>query len=213
MPRLTGFGGARMWIVKIGGSLAFAPELRDWLAVLESGAGTPVVVVPGGATFADEVRLAQTLRGFDDRIAHRMAVLATEQYGLMLCGLAAHLVPAATPEEIAGAQAAGQVPVWMADAMTRGADDIPETWDVSADSLAAWLARKLGADTLVLVKASAPPRTAARAGDLAAAGYVDAAFPGMARGLALFCFSAGEAKAFAECRAAGTLDGAAIETA
>ncbi len=202
-----------MWIVKIGGSLAFAPELSDWLAVLAGGGKARVVVAPGGGTFADEVRMAQKLRGFDDLTAHRMAVLATEQYGLMLCALGERMVAAATEREIAAAHAAGHVPVWMADAMTRGASEIPASWDATSDSLAAWLARALGAQALVLVKAARPPEGAASAAALARAGYVDTVFPEMARGLKLACFAASEAQAFAKSLAEGALAVRLIDTA
>jgi 5-(aminomethyl)-3-furanmethanol phosphate kinase len=202
-----------MWVVKIGGSLAFAPELGDWLAALETSGKIMPVVVPGGATFADEVRLAQKLRGFPDAFAHRMAVLAMEQYGLMLCALARRLVPAATPAEIAAAHEAKKIPVWMADAMTKDRPDIAADWDMSSDSLAAWLARELGADTLVLVKAAPPPERSAAAQALSDSGYVDKAFAQMARGLNLVCLGPGQPAVLATALADGTLPAAALHTA
>jgi hypothetical protein len=53
---------------------------------------------------------------------------------------------------------------------------LPHTWDATSDSIAACLARALGAAELVLLKSAAPP-SAATPGDLAAAGYVDRHFP------------------------------------
>ena len=77
----------RPWIVKIGGSLAAGPAaLGRWLLALEAGRRR-VVVVPGGGPFADTVRSAQAELGFDDSTAHRMALLAMEQYGMALCAL------------------------------------------------------------------------------------------------------------------------------
>ena len=64
--------------------------------------------------------------------------------------------------------------------MVLDASDIRPSWDVTSDSLAAWLARHIGAQHLVLAKSCAVP--AELSGDaraLSAAGIVDAAFPGL----------------------------------
>jgi aspartokinase-like uncharacterized kinase len=57
-----------------------------------------------------------------------------------------------------------------------GAADIPQSWDVTSDSLAAWLAGKIGAERLLLVKQVEPPEGTVRAADLAERGIVDTAF-------------------------------------
>jgi dihydroneopterin aldolase len=138
-------------IVKLGGSQASSPRLRDWLDAIAPGAGH-VVLVPGGGPFADAVRDAQERMGFDDGAAHRMALLAMEQYGYALAALDGRLEPAADEDAIRRAMAAGRVPVWMPSRMALAAPDIAESWDVTSDSLAAWLAIKLGAGRLVLIK-------------------------------------------------------------
>ena len=48
--------------------------------------------------------------------------------------------------------------------MTTGAPDIPESWDVTSDSLAVWLARKLGVPRVLLVKSAALPAGTASVG-------------------------------------------------
>ena len=201
-----------MWVVKLGGSLISSPELSPWISALTVRGNTPLVVVPGGGPFADEVRRVQQARCFDDATAHRMAVLATEQYGMMLCALSDRLVPAATAGEIRDAQRAGQVPVWMAGAMTRNAPDIEAGWDVSSDSLAAWLAAKLAASALILIKSAQPSERATTAGELSRSGLVDPAFPGMVRGaaFAIRCLGPGGQPEFARALAEGSLPGIAI---
>lgn len=165
-------------VVKLGGSLATSPELARWLSVVtESGAGR-AVLVPGGGPFADAVRVAQRRQQFDDTSAHRMALLAMEQYGLMLTGMQSALVAADSSAAIARILASGGVPVWMPCTMVLACPEIPSTWDVSSDSLAAWLAAQLGAALLVLVKSvsvgSAESRVAAD--ELAERGWVDPLF-------------------------------------
>ncbi|NIR60629.1 MAG: hypothetical protein GWO02_14520, partial [Gammaproteobacteria bacterium] len=92
-----------MWVVKVGGSLARCASLGRWIDVLATEGAGRVVLVPGGGVFADAVREAQARWGFNDVTAHRMAVLAMEQTGLMLAGLRGDLVPAATPLELTDA--------------------------------------------------------------------------------------------------------------
>jgi 5-(aminomethyl)-3-furanmethanol phosphate kinase len=141
----------RLTVVKLGGSYAASSRLRQWIAAIVRGAGR-VVLAPGGGPFADGVRAAQPLMGFGDGTAHHMALLAMEQYGLALAALDDRLAPAATEDAIREALHQQRVPIWMPSAMALGAPDIAESWDVTSDSLAAWLARRLGARRLVLIK-------------------------------------------------------------
>ena len=77
-----------MIVVKLGGSLFDYSKLSEWLKILsEEGAGK-VVIVPGGGPFADQVRDAQKRWKFNDQQAHKMALHAMDQFGIMLCGIA-----------------------------------------------------------------------------------------------------------------------------
>ena len=67
-------------VVKVGGSTADQPVLREWIAAL-AGSALPVVIVPGGGPFADQVRNTQRRIGFSNNAAHAMAILAMEQFG------------------------------------------------------------------------------------------------------------------------------------
>ena len=170
-------------IVKIGGSL-----MRNCppLSVLERLSGRPgLVLVPGGGAFADQVRVMQPQMALSDRAAHRMAILAMEQMGHAFLDLAPGLRPARTPAELASVSAGGSA-LWLPAAMTLDAPDIPESWDVTSDSLALWLARRMSARRLVLVKAPgvAIPVGQDWTGTLSSwtgAGLVDAAFATMAQ--------------------------------
>jgi aspartokinase-like uncharacterized kinase len=197
-------------VVKLGGSLAFAPALTDWLAALAAGGGR-AVLVPGGGPFADQVRDAQRLRLFDDATAHRMALLAMEQFGLMLCGLHPALRPAKSRAAIRRLRRQGLVPVWLPSTMALGRPEIAESWDVTSDSLAAWLAGALGLRHLVLVK-SAPPPEPVTAKRLVAAGYIDPMLPTQLRryDIAARCIIAGDAASFGAALNGGRLIGTRI---
>src|SRR5215470_10293007 len=102
--------GRELTIVKLGGSFAFSVHLRDWIAAI-ANCGGRAVIVPGGGPFADTVRVAQAQMGFDDVTAHRMALLAMEQYGCAITSLHEKLSLAETPDSIRCGLSDGQVPV------------------------------------------------------------------------------------------------------
>jgi hypothetical protein len=163
-------------VVKLGGSYAFSPELPGILAAIEEAA-VPVVLVPGGGPFADAVRDAQPRMGFDDRAAHRMALLAMAQYAEALACLHDGLRIAANLAAIGAALDAGEKAVWSPWPMADGLETLPESWDLTSDSLSAWLAAKLGASRLLLLKHRDPPDKGMSLAEAAQAGIVDRLFP------------------------------------
>jgi 5-(aminomethyl)-3-furanmethanol phosphate kinase len=163
-----------MWVVKLGGSLARSDNLRHWLRVLAEAQS--LVVVPGGGPFADQVREAQSQWGFDDSSAHYMALLAMEQYGVMLCGLQPGLVAVHSIPEMLAALEGSLTPVWMPSRLVLGESDIAHSWEVTSDSLAAWLSGRLGADKLVLVKSIAIEGGEQTAASLCASEVMDLQF-------------------------------------
>ena len=169
-----------LWVLKLGGSLALSPVLQHWLRVAAELDGQ-VMIVPGGGPYADAVRLAQDACQFDDAAAHAMALVAMEQFGRQICAMQPALVPAANPDAIVGAMADGRTPVWMAQAMVLADPGVAQDWTVTSDSLAAWLATKLQAHGLVLVKSV--PTLDHDWNAMARDGVVDAAFPTAAAGL------------------------------
>src|SRR5262245_25468778 len=165
----------RPTVIKLGGSFAFSACLRDWIAAIAGCAGR-IVVVPGGGPFADQVRAAQAQMGFDDRAAHRMALLAMDQYGCAIKSLHEAVSLADSPDAIRRGLANNQAPVWLPSRMALDVTDIPQSWDVTSDSLAAWLAGKIGAERLLLVKHVELKNGTACVSDLVVGDIVDKAF-------------------------------------
>jgi dihydroneopterin aldolase len=199
-------------VVKVGGSYAFSSALKSWIDAVAACAGR-VVVVPGGGPFAETVRVAQPKMGFDDRAAHEMALLAMEQYGCALASLGAGWRLAASAAAIQDVLRENGVPVWSPTPMLRDANDVPWSWDVTSDSLAAWLAGRIGAQRVLLVKQLEPPPGRLRAADLVANGIIDPAFPRFLRASGAQAFIAGPAghAAAATAMRNGAALGAAIE--
>jgi 5-(aminomethyl)-3-furanmethanol phosphate kinase len=162
-------------VVKLGGSFAYSDYLQEWIGALAACTGR-VVIVPGGGPFADAVRTAQIQMRFDDKAAHHMAVLAMEQYGRALASFNSALSLAGSAEAIRRDLAEKRVPVWMPSAMVLAATDIAQSWSVTSDSLAAWLAGKIGAGRLWIVKRARLSVGSARLKDLIAARIVDEEF-------------------------------------
>ena len=172
-------------VVKLGGSFIGSPHLQTVLGAINT-ASVPVVIVPGGGPFADAVRCAQRKLGFHDAIAHRMALLAMAQCAELFAGLTPRLRVANSVAAIRAALAGYAVPVCSPWPMRDGVDALPESWELTSDSLAAWLAALLGAERLILLKHRDPPDRPISLGEAADAGIVDALFPAYAA-----AFSAG----------------------
>jgi len=222
---------AALTVVKLGGSLLADPErLRARLRRLAAGADGPCLIVPGGGPFADAVRAAQGALGFDDALAHRLALDAMGRMAEVFLDLEpelriertlpdqdvggsrdeapspvrervgvrdenstdraqrhrgdvqphpnrSHPSPCPSPARERGpATGPGLARVWDPMALRAGHPDIPESWDVTSDSLALWLAGQVGAAACILVKSLGPPPGTGPA-EWARLGLVDAAFP------------------------------------
>jgi aspartokinase-like uncharacterized kinase len=140
-------------VVKVGGGLA--REAGDaalralCAAIAEAGARHALLVVPGGGDFADAVRDHDRRFGLRPETAHRMAILAMDQFGWAL----ADLIPGAAPcTGLERRVQDGSVSVLLPAALLAERDPLPATWAVTSDSIAAWAAGAAGARRLVLMK-------------------------------------------------------------
>jgi aspartokinase-like uncharacterized kinase len=141
-------------VVKVGGGVFAQLEILDAVlaAIAEAGRTRRLLVVPGGGPFADAVR------GVDRRVklpadaAHWMALLAMDQYGHLLASRLTGSVLVTDLDEVETAFADGHVPILLPSTWILDADPLPHTWDVTSDSIAAWIAGVAGASRLVLVK-------------------------------------------------------------
>ena len=85
-------------------------------------------------------------------------------------------VPVEQKDDIERVLASDGVPIWLPTEMVTGDENIKRSWDVTSDSLAAWLATCLGASRLLLVK-SVEVDNALPVQELVRQGIVDASFP------------------------------------
>ncbi len=144
-----------MIIVKLGGSLSQSDALIKCLNSLEQNyQGRAVVIVPGGGGFADQVRLAQQRWQFDDKTAHSMAILAMQQMALLIKGLKSDFSIARSVTDIRRQLHRQKIVIWSPDIVELECAAIQASWDITSDSLAAWLAKALSATELILVKSA-----------------------------------------------------------
>ena len=138
-------------VVKVGGGLgrgAGDDALRAVCRTLgELGGRHPLLVVPGGAEFADAVREADRRFGLQAATSHRMAILGMEQFGWLLSDLIPHAARCTDLTQEVSGRTAVLLPAGLP------LDELPASWDVTSDSIAAWVADRIGAGRLVLVKA------------------------------------------------------------
>jgi (4-(4-[2-(gamma-L-glutamylamino)ethyl]phenoxymethyl)furan-2-yl)methanamine synthase len=142
-------------VVKIGGSLLAHPdELDRVLADVRSASRKRrILVVPGGGALADAVRDVDRRMHVGDDAAHWMAVLAMDQYAHVLLSRMPRTVVVDDRRGIAEALTSGALPVLAPSRWLRAVDPLPHSWDVTSDSIAAWICGHVGARQLLLIKA------------------------------------------------------------
>jgi aspartokinase-like uncharacterized kinase len=137
-------------VVKVGGGLLSAEGLdglrRGCAEVLELARDRRVLVVPGGGPFADAVRALDAQVGLRDDVAHALALRAMDQLGVLL----APMLPGAEAiSRLVAPRALGLLAVAPAFA---GRTGVPESWEVTSDSLAVLAAGAIGAEEAILLK-------------------------------------------------------------
>ncbi len=174
-------------VVKVGGSLLTWPGLRHGLSAYwqTRRPWRPVVIVGGGGA-ADLVRDLDRIHGLGEDRSHHLALCALELTARLLAGLMPGLEVVERPDELASVWDAGRIPIlsprrFLEDDADRP-DSLPETWEATTDSIAARVARQLGAAELALLKSTPLPPGTDRA-SAARLGLVDPLFPVVARGL------------------------------
>lgn len=152
-----------MWVIKLGGSVTHYDSLVHWLQLVVRWGDGKVIIVPGGGMYADAVRNFQQMRAklpdghIHDLQAHALAIYAMDQMARSLVAMAPELTLVRNPLEIAESGWQHRGLVWLPSEMALNpalASELalPETWEVTSDSLAAWLAWQLEANHLLLVK-------------------------------------------------------------
>jgi aspartokinase-like uncharacterized kinase len=145
-----------MTVVKVGGSLfdhpGLLPGLRAWRAEIDG----PVLLVPGGGAMANVVREWDRVHRWGNETSHRLAIRAMAVAGCLL-----EMIPEC---EIFDCQT------------ILNDDELPRSWAVTSDSIAARFAAISQAVRLILLKSVDVP-SGIPWPEAAANGWVDDYFP------------------------------------
>jgi aspartokinase-like uncharacterized kinase len=141
-------------VIKVGGSLAEEPEqlisLCGKLSELAKKYG--LVVVPGGGRFADVVRDSDRRFSLSSEVSHRMAILGMDQFGMLLAQITPNSCATYSLEDARQLSETEAVPVFLPSRLMFKEDPLKNSWEVTSDSIAAYVAGRLQAAKLILVK-------------------------------------------------------------
>lgn len=165
-----------MIVIKLGGSLLESEGLLQCIEAIEQNyQGKELIVVPGGGCFAEQIRGLQKRWHFNDKAAHEMAILAMQQMALLFQSLNSAFDIVHNVANFPALLKLKKILIWSPDINELNSAGIPANWDITSDSLAAWLAKTLAAEELILVK-SITLEQHLSCHELAAKGIVDKAF-------------------------------------
>jgi len=175
----------RIVIVKVGGSLYDLRDLGARLtAVVSSLTDAIPVLFPGGGPTADLVRGWHQQFALSEETAHHLAIQSLRLNAQLLANIMPHADVADDHVMLKAQNEAGRVSVldprrrlWeFEQKFTNEAP--PHHWDVTSDSLAAWMTIHWPAEELLLLKSVPCPNTTVT--EAATQGLVDPYFPGLA---------------------------------
>lgn len=151
-----------MVVVKLGGSLLTLAGVSARIStLLQSRPEMRPVFVVGGGLAADAVRTWGREQEFGEEACHRLALAAMTVTAKLLSELVPRSRVITDRSAAERCWAENRVPIlcmedWLASSEAQ-AESLPHTWDVTSDSLAAWLAIRWEADELWLLKSTDLP--------------------------------------------------------
>jgi 5-(aminomethyl)-3-furanmethanol phosphate kinase len=145
---------ADLSVIKVGGGLSRLPGALERVCseLRALSRRHPILLIPGGGPFADAVRAFESQTTLSPAASHWMAILAMDQYAYVLADQIAGGVIVTEPGEIGEVLWEGKTPIIAPAQWMRSADVFPHSWEVTSDSIAAFVAGALGAARLALIK-------------------------------------------------------------
>ncbi len=140
-------------VVKVGGSLTATPVvLRALCEKLGRLAERHrLLVIPGGGDFADIVRQVDRQYSLNPIIAHKMAILGMDQYGFLLSELIPNSLTIPNVAKAVVLWKSKRIVVFLPSRIMLEEDPLEKSWDVTSDSIAAYIADRLSAQNLILI--------------------------------------------------------------
>ncbi len=140
-------------IIKIGGSLAKNPKsLRLLCAKIGSIAKKhSLFIVPGGSKFADVGRDFDKRYKLTPETSHKIAILGMDQYGFIINELIPNSSSFYQLVEYKKILKIKKIPVFLPSSYMFNKDPLENSWNVTSDSIAAYLAKGIKCTNLILI--------------------------------------------------------------
>jgi hypothetical protein len=140
-------------ILKIGGSLAVYPKKLKFLCSRLNAASKKhnIIVVPGGGEFADVVRVLDERFSLSDSVSHKMAILGMDQYGFLLSDLIKNSQVINQLEQVQKIFDFRKLPVFLPSNFMLKNNPLENSWTVTSDSIAVYIANQLHIKNVILV--------------------------------------------------------------
>ena len=146
-------------VVKVGGSLLQIPDLSVRLNKWLRNGSFQTILVPGGGGAADWIRKLDHVYRFSEVTSHWLAIRAMSLNAHVLSEVMGGVSVIECVKDVL-LQDGSQI-AWILDPQkmlcekSKGSDrGLPCTWDVTGDSIAAWVTHQVSASTLFLLKAA-----------------------------------------------------------
>jgi len=151
-------------LLKLGGSLIHHQNINILRQIGEiiSQCSTeyPILIVPGGGPFADLVRQYGSKLKLSEQTCHFMALSAMDQYAFLL----QEFITGSKLTDLANREfpihmmtnSSFQPQILFCSQFCRklSVNELPRSWDVTSDSIAAYLAKELDCTMLVILKST-----------------------------------------------------------
>ena len=165
-------------VVRLGGSLldwaAWPTQFRVWL---ESQSPAKTMLLVGGGQFVETIRKLDRTHQLGETKSHWLCIKALRLSAALAAELLSPIAFMPKPFEMDCPDLSlADVDFLMELDASKSVRPLPQTWDVTSDSIAARAATLFQADELVLLKSTLPERSGSLRG-YAEAGYVDPHFP------------------------------------
>ena len=159
-------------VIKVGGSLLDWPELPSRLTRFlqerrQTAPGVRDVLICGGGPFVDSVRRLDRVHHLGDYACHRLALQSMDLAATVLLCMLPRAMGVDRTEMLDLKWKPDDIPLFVTSMILdeleeEQASPLPQSWDVSSDTIAAWIAGQLKAQSLVLLKSASLPAGATR---------------------------------------------------
>jgi len=173
----------KITVIKVGGSLFDLPDLTARLsALLNRLENTRPLIICGGGATANLIRNWDQTYHLGDTAAHWLAIEALSLNDRLLCQLLPGTEIVTSQAEATAAWKETRVPIlgsyhYLKQTASSQFADLPASWDVTSDSIAAWVTLTWPAEELLLLKSVDLPHEKTTLLELAEAGFVDPYLP------------------------------------